>query len=151
MPAAATTATTASDPRTKEYLVKLYPEVSYIRSSDELLPQLPKPSFRSNLSVKITKIQNFVAKRLNPGNGVIPPTGRGLNGEIISEEIEILYRGHIITKQADLMYLLQNFADDFELMQLASGGGAGGEVGHAAGGGATIDSIISLGYRRIPK
>jgi hypothetical protein len=75
-----------------EFKVKLVPEVNTTEESK--LPQLPKPSFRAKFDVKISKVQDFVYKRLEYDR----------KNEFTSNDIEILFDSRVL-KGTDLKEL----------------------------------------------
>ena len=87
-----------------EYNVKLSPEsdMSLVGSPDNILPTLPRPTFKSALTVKVVKVQHFVYKRLDD------TVRASLSGP---EEINILCNGKSIIGTFNLMEF-SNFVEN---------------------------------------
>jgi hypothetical protein len=93
-----TEATTPAEPAV-EALVKLLPEtnLSVVGSEANILPALPRPTFKSPLNVKILKVQNFVFKRFeDPAKAMV---GTAENIDILSEGKSILTAPNLLEFQ----------------------------------------------------
>lgn len=84
---------TATPVEKEQSQVKLLPERNVELAIQ--LPELPRPTFRSHLDVKVVKIQNFVYKRL--------PSS--LQAELSVSDIDILFSGESLLDREDLQHL----------------------------------------------
>jgi hypothetical protein len=79
--------------------VKLLPEtnLSVVGSEANILPALPRPTFKSPLNVKLLKVQNFVFKRFeDPAKAMV---GNAENIDILSEGKSILTAPNLLEFQ----------------------------------------------------